>query len=733
MVSRDLIQTLRPFLRGLPFTLALVVVAVMAMGKYVSYLTPYYESTARIKLADNQVGPTGSHLYDDMDFFATENKIAAEIELIKSNTILEKVVDRLPEHYLIYRVGDLHSTELYDQSPILIHSLINDSMLLEHPFELEVQGEKLHLVAPDENVYQGRLGKAITVNGSEILITRNDALLRRKPKMHIDDKYRFVFKSREKLLAEIRSNLDVMAADKDVPVLRISYKSSVARKAMDVVNLVSNCYIQDYVDTKFQTADTTVNFLKEQLDRYTTELNASEVDIEQYRNRENIINIRQETETDLRKIADMKKQLANLEIHIAAIDSLDQYIQAGTERFLQLAPNFEAFNDLLSTELVKKIKAYQAERNELLTLYTPEHEKIRVIDANVKEIIVYIKESIRNTRRNNEIKIDVLRGSIADAESAFVGLPTREKTLEGLERTNQMNEAIFRFLHEKKTEAEIARAARISFHRIIDFGSLPKAPSSPKPSLLKALAAFLAFLIGVLMSWFMHKRKFRMGGEGTVQQQSLIPIHISVPHLKDPSRRKVHFSQWASALWLNGSFESGRIQAFLEMQSGSQKGFVMHELALALSRMGKSVLILTPDVDAMQHFGKHPYTIRNVSEVFQAQNGPDASVLSSFECVLLDAGCFADSEDSMMLLSHTARCFIVLDQLGSTPEDIDQANALQELVPALALEFVYNRSQYFPWFLDKSNVLAVVRMVREKLAARMASKPRLIVQKRMDA
>ena len=51
-----------------------------------------------------------------------------------------------------------------------------------------------------------------------------------------------------------------------------------------------------------------------------------------------------------------------------AIKELDQYMDKGKDNFLDLAPNFEAFTDLLSTEMIKKIKQLQSEKKESIKI-----------------------------------------------------------------------------------------------------------------------------------------------------------------------------------------------------------------------------------------------------------------------------------------------------------------------------------------------------------------------------
>jgi hypothetical protein len=51
-------------------------------------------------------------------------------------------------------------------------------------------------------------------------------------------------------------------------------------------------------------------------------------------------------------------------MNLDAIKNLNDYISEGKDNYLDLAPNFEAFNDLLSTEMVKNMKLLQAEKKE---------------------------------------------------------------------------------------------------------------------------------------------------------------------------------------------------------------------------------------------------------------------------------------------------------------------------------------------------------------------------------
>src|SRR5689334_11846014 len=115
-------RILKPYLRGFPIIVLAMVIGVMAAKKYLGYVTPMYESTVKLKLADVSEGVPGSNLFKDLDVFASANKIAAEIEVMKSSVMINKVLDSLDFDLEVYRIGQVRKVELYHESPFIITS-----------------------------------------------------------------------------------------------------------------------------------------------------------------------------------------------------------------------------------------------------------------------------------------------------------------------------------------------------------------------------------------------------------------------------------------------------------------------------------------------------------------------------------------------------------------------------------------------------------------------------------
>jgi uncharacterized protein involved in exopolysaccharide biosynthesis len=677
---------LRPVLRGLPIIILTMIGGIMLAKKYLKYTTPMYESTTKIKLADKHEGVSNSNLYKDFDVFTLSNKIGAEVELLKSKMLVTKAISSLPFEVSIFRVGNINKKELYMQSPFSVSVEITDKKAYNKPFSVKISRDSIvELKTPGGEVINTKLNHVINAKSCILALIRNDKFLSERPDLAINDTYEFIVHSEERLIDGIIKDLDIMAVDKDIPVLRISYKSAVPEKSADMVNALSKAYIKDYIEEKFRSADTTSVFLNNQLSKYSTKLSASEGAIESYRNRNNIINIRQETETDLRKISDLKKQLASVQMNLNAIDSLNVYINEGRNRFLELAPNFEAFTDLLSTEMVKKAKELQREKRDLLTRFTAEDEKVKVIDEKLKDIADYMVESIKNTEKNLSIKYKDLTNTIAESEKVFVGLPSREKEMTIMERNFGLNEQIFRFLHEKRAEAEIAKAATISFHRIIAEGEIPSVPVSPNYTILTIMGGILGLFGGVGIVYLIHSIRSRVNDAQNIYTQSSTPLAAAVPFFGKKRQESSFFRRFALELEIKGFLKKGNVISLSSFKSNEGKTYNANALHKAIESIGKkSVVVNIEDVidGSTDKLEKWKEFINKVREEY------DVVLIRNYSIDLQGM--------SLVIMAASDLNLVVLDSLRTKKHSVVDADLLKEELQLKEMQFILNRAGYIP-------------------------------------
>lgn len=695
-------DALKPLYRGLPIIIAVVVLCVLTAKRYLHYATPMYESTAKIKLADTRDGVPNNNLYKDFDVFTSTNKIGTEVEVLKSPALIEKVAGRLDIAVSVFRVGDLHKKELYDQSPLIVIPGRLDPALLDQAFRLVISdGNKVQLTLPSGSTLKGKIEEPVQFPGGSLSIRFNEILLKAKPGLQINDHYELIIHSREMLVNDIIAGLDVTAVDKDIPVLRISFKSAVARKSADVVNAVAATYIADYIEEKYRSADTTESFLVNQLKAYSDKLTSSESQIQNYRDDKNIINIRQETETDLRKIADLKKQLASVDMNLKAVESLNRYIKAGKDNFTELAPNFQAFTDLLSTEIIKDMKHLQADKEDLLTRYTPENEKVQVVDQKISDLSRYLEESIRNTETDLRIKYNDLQQTIQASEAEFIGLPAKERNMTILERNFSLNEQIYCFLQEKKTDAQIAKAAVISFHRIIARGEVPVRPVSPNAKLIIVFAGFLGFLFSIIGIYTAHQAKGRVDNENVIYRNSDIPLANTIPFCPSPDVKEQVFSRWALEMELQGMLLAGSIITISSQESKEGKQHTATGLADAIATLGKKTLLISLQDRSISAAAIYDQSApgREQWQIPSKRAALIAQWQKEYEIIIIE-NVPAVEAIAMIALSVATFNFFILDSRITKISAIGSTEVLREKLKLNNLSFVLNRVGYIPGLLS---------------------------------
>jgi uncharacterized protein involved in exopolysaccharide biosynthesis len=708
----DNLRVLKPFIRGSFLIILSMILGVMIAKKYLSYTIPMYESTTKLKLANSNEGIESSNLFKDFDVFASANKIAAEIEVLKSTILINKTLDSLDFDVEIYRKGKVKSVELYDNSPFQIKGDFNNPKAFDKKYGLKIRSDKyFEIILPenDQTIITGKFGELVSFKYGRFILSLNQKYIASKPDLDLIDQYEFEFLSRQKLVNKISKYLDIVAVDKDVAIIRINFKSPIPAKASLFVDMLAKTYIEDYIETKYKAAETTVRFLDKQLVEVSRKLSRAESNIENYRNAKKITNIRQETETDLRKISQLKIQQTNVKMNLMAIKSLNEYIQNGKDNFLELAPNFETFTDLLSTEIIKSIKALQSEKKDLLLIYTDKEERVKVIDHKISDLTSYLVESVANTKNNLEIKYLNLSKDIEEFEKVFVTVPEKEKMITVMNREFEIYQKIYISLNEKKIEAGIAKAAKISFHRIINPAKSSNNPVSPNKPIITIVAAIMGMFGSIVLIYLVHLAKAKVNDRQTIESNSGIPIAMVTPKLKNTFEIENHFLQEAGQLEIKDLINTGSILCISSFKLKEGALFNSFYLAKALAQQNRKVLVIDVD-DAMQNGtnnNKEPVNICENMDSIALTNSEFKSYtqlkmkgfiekLKEPYDVILILNEELGGQKSLMMMSIATTNLVSVDTRLTQAKKIVEIDLLKDEFDLASVHFILNRYNYNP-------------------------------------
>ncbi len=583
-------QQLLPLFKGLPIIVLVFLGFLFAAKKIINYTPNVYQTMAKIKLDDQKYGMSNNNLYSDFDLFSTENKITAEVEVLKSPLLIEKALDSIQLDVVIYRKGKFKNTMLYNDSPLLVSYAFTNEALYEECFTIHVLSESdLELIIGDPKngrKVSGVFGTSLVVDGGQVTIEKNTELLAKRTIDLIGD-YEVKFYTKVALINYLSERLDVKAVDKEIAVLRVVFKEEHAQKAADFTNTLCRAYLNDYVVTKSNAANQAVNFIDEKLDEVSQKLNRAERDLESFKKTNNVVNTTQETETGLREISKLNVQLINLETTAL---SMQQALEAISEdKDLDISAVKFGFGDLLMTELVKKYKNLQEERYETLSKYKEDSENVKLVEAKILEVKKYLRQAIKQNLIDIEVQRNSLELQVQESSRMFENLPTREKNHQILEREFQLQEEVYNFLSQKRIEANIASSAMISFHRIIQKAEVPTHPVSPNKVLITFLMGLVGLIIGIGFIYIRRFAKAKIMTRDDIEKLTSLPV-LNVIRKQNTG---YDFTQLAKALILKDLVHKNQAISINSTLGGEGKTYVSKYLSSSLVNMGYTVCHLS--------------------------------------------------------------------------------------------------------------------------------------------
>ena len=511
-------KQLLPLIKGIPIVAVCFILSIFLGSMIIRYSNEKYQSMAKIKLDDQKIGFSSNEIYKDFSMFSLEHRIQAEVELLKSPVIIEKAIDSLSLDIEVTRIGKLKKTTLYGNSPFQIVRF-GEPRTSDVNFDLKVEKASRFSLKRDGKVFKGEFDKPFFFSGDSLCIKK---IRNTGGRLDLIGDYHVRIAPRTEMIAHIASKIDVSAPDKETPIIRITYVDLNPKRAADIINAVCHAYINDFVTTKSSAASGTVNFIDKELEKISSRLSSSEKSLERFKTNERVVNTKQETETGLREISQLRVDMINLEISEKAMRDLQVYIDNGSY-FSETAVNF-GFGDLILTELVKKLKMLNDERIDQSQKFTSDSRQITSIDKKISEIKVYIKEAVKRNLSDLQIRKQGIQQSYEVQSRMFDELPTREKEQRILERDFMINESVYNFLSKKRIEAAILANSMISFHRVIHPAVESNEPMSPNRTLIKFVSGLLGLFGGI---GFVYLRKLiaaKIVSREDIEKNSSLPL-----------------------------------------------------------------------------------------------------------------------------------------------------------------------------------------------------------------
>lgn len=553
-------------------------------------------------IKDEKKGEDNARMLESINAFDSKKIVENEIEVLKSRSLIEKVVTELFLYAPVYEERTFKTISAYTTSPIVVE-LQNPEAIpfdsLEDPvkFYLSLSGDngKINvnnkLFPLNEWVSDDRLGEVKFIF-NENRTKRPEGLLY------------FILVNPKVVSNDILGTLDVASTNKLSTVVNISYEDPIRKRGEDILNRLIFYYNQKMVIDRSTLATSTVSFIEERMGEVGVELAELEMEIQKYRSSQGVVDLSEQGKLYLRDVGDYDRAIADLNRQLDVLNRVENYIISKNNEG-GIVPSTGGINDPVLSQLLEKLfnseieyaklKKTTAENNPILVSITNEIEKIRPS----------ILENIRNQKNNVMASLANLNLSASRSNSALSNIPEKERILLEITRRKTAKSNLYSYLQQKREETALSLAPTIGNSRIVDEAEASIKPVKPKSFLVYLAGLVLAATLGISYVLAKEDLSKKILFRKEIEEHTSFPILAEFPYLKK-LQNNIFLEPWDTEALEQFRYLSAKLGLYQKdvnkkkilvtsSIAGEGKSFVSANLAHSLSMSGKKVVLLDMD------------------------------------------------------------------------------------------------------------------------------------------
>lgn len=407
----DLVALLFKYLFYWRWFVASILICCIATYLFLRYQTPVYNisSSVLIKEEDKRSGSGNNPLaaIQDLGMFSMTNNFDNEVEILKSRTLIKKVVNDLN---LYVRVAEKrafgYAIPLYKNSPVRIYMTPEEADKLEEPIKLDLTFTKTGKLSVKAEYVQDKeeqeieqafdqLPAVLPTPVGVLSFTQGDTLYMEEEEIAL----RVTINTPTETAEDYMKDLSVTASSQTTTIAKISVNNTVKERGVDFVNRLVAFYNQDANDEKNEVAQKTAEFIEERIGIINHELGTAESELADFKQRSGLTDLTSDARLALQESSKYEQQRTENATQISLVQFLRTYINDPVNKE-EVIPANVGLQDQNLTRVIEQYNTMIIERKRLLR--TSSENNPAVINMNT---------GVEAMRRNVETTVNsVLRG-----------------------------------------------------------------------------------------------------------------------------------------------------------------------------------------------------------------------------------------------------------------------------------------------------------------------------------
>lgn len=594
-----------------------IVLCLLCACVYLRYATPVYRIQATVMINDEKKGSFQNQMMamQDFGFMGTTGGVDNEIEILRSKSMIKQAVVDMGM-FMEYQLGGcITKRVIYGNYPIEVQISDDDLANLARAFLLEISRSDSTRYKI-EYEYKDVSGDVVefekTISGfpyvlespvGQLILSRGEMPMALGQTLYVS------IVPPIKMAKNCLANLSIAPTSKTTSVAHISYLDVNKKRGTDFVNSLVAAYNRENNNDKNVVALKTEEFIKERLDIVAAELDATEMEMAQYKKNSGLTTVVGDAQKILDANSEYEKKNVEITTQLKLVTYLRDYVN-NPANHLQAIPGNVGLADASLTSLIAKYNEGVVERNRLLRTASESNPTVVDMTISIELLSKTIRTSVESLYESLTIQKKEVEGQTAKFGTKIGDAPTQEKILMGYERQQEVKSGLYLMLLQKREENSIALAATADNAKIIDAALANDYPVSPKSSMVLLVALVLGCAIPVAIIYLMELLRYKIEGRNDLEKLTKVPVlgDVAVSHNLKKGQRGIvvrendndMMAETFRSIRTNLQFvldgPDKKVIQFTSTTSGEGKTFISSNLAMSMALLGKKVILLGLDI-----------------------------------------------------------------------------------------------------------------------------------------
>lgn len=592
------------YFRYWPVVLISIAVGVFLARTYLRYAIPEFQTSMELLLKDNKNSGqlAESAILGDLGFNTGARNIENEISLLTSKSLMEVVVQELGLEVDYYSKGRIKNSLLYEVNPFIVTNVKwkdSTERLQNFVFQIKkISANKWELLNGDEKL-NVHWGEPIDLKKVQFSVEPNQL----SQKTINGELYEVDIATPEARAIQMTKNLEVTLSKKTSTVLRLAYKGLHPKRAADILNKLVKEYDEMQAEDKNRIYVNTVKFLDERLFLIANDLSLIEQQVQQLKSESGGIDLSLNATSLLSDLSRNTEKLQEIDVQLEVLAGIKKILSNSQTRF-EFIPSSGSITNLALTGLITNFNQLLLQWERAKLIQGPNHPDVLLY----QDQLVSTRTTILDNLQAIQKELEVGKKSIASSENRLNGklrsLPVQERRMLEVQRQQEIKNAIYLKLLEKREESAISANVSVSDNKVIDRAE-KAIQVKPKNVQIWGLGLFGGAALPILAIMLLHLLNNKVQHEEDVKKKTKTPLLGSITFSpggqvfgkgKNRSAAAEMFRVLRANLQYVGEGVHNKVIAVTSSVSGEGKSFVVTNLGITLSLGNKKVALLEFDM-----------------------------------------------------------------------------------------------------------------------------------------